>query len=186
MRLSMNLFRNIMAFLRGTKKKIIAAALRDRDFSIGGRLRLFKGAIFDVHHKGKCKVGCGVRVDRYAEVIVVENASLSLGDNVGVGPGNRVICRDHIEIGNNTIFGPNVFLYDHDHQFTSDMGVSRREYKTSEIKIGSNCWIGANTVILRGTHIGDNCVIGAGSVIKGDYPNGSKLDSRVGGPKGPS
>lgn len=175
MRLSMSLFRNIMAFIRGEKKRIIAVALADRDFNIGSRLRIYKRVIFDVHHKGKCKVGCGVRIDRYAEVIVVENASFELGDNVGIGPSNRIICRDHIEIGSNTILGPNVLLYDHDHLFTSDMGVNRREYKTSEIKIGSNCWIGANTIILRGTHIDDNCVIGAGSVIKGDYAKGSKI-----------
>lgn len=42
--------------------------------------------------------------------------------------------------------------------------------KLRQLKLGKNCWIGANTVILRGTTIGDNCVIGAGSVLKGEYP----------------
>ena len=42
-------------------------------------------------------------------------------------------------------------------------------FKTSPVIIGNNVWIGANTVILRGTEIGDNCVIGAGCVIKGKY-----------------
>ena len=36
--------------------------------------------------------------------------------------------------------------------------------------IGDNVWIGANTVILRGSIIDNGCVIGAGSVIKGEYP----------------
>lgn len=41
------------------------------------------------------------------------------------------------------------------------------------MNIGKNCWIGANTVILRGTTIGDNSVIGAGCVLKGEYPAGA-------------
>jgi acetyltransferase-like isoleucine patch superfamily enzyme len=33
-------------------------------------------------------------------------------------------------------------------------------YVCAPVVIGSNVWIGANCVILRGTRIGDNCVIG--------------------------
>lgn len=66
-------------------------------------------------------------------------------------------------------FGPGVLIYDHDHQFSAESGVVEKEYKTAPIKIGKNSWIGANTIILRGTEIGKNCVVGAGSVIKGKY-----------------
>ena len=48
-----------------------------------------------------------------------------------------------------------------------------------DIIIGKNVWIGANTVILRGTTIGDNAVIAAGSVLKGDVaPNTVFLNKR--------
>ena len=46
-------------------------------------------------------------------------------------------------------------------------------FVASQIEIGENVWVGANTVILRGTKIGNNCVIGAGSVIKGIIPANS-------------
>lgn len=42
------------------------------------------------------------------------------------------------------------------------------KYICDDVYIGKNTWIGANAVILKGSHIGDNCVIGAGSVILGD------------------
>ena len=63
----------------------------------------------------------------------------------------------------------------HDHVFDSTDGVRRNEYLAAPITIGKNCWIGANTVILRGTTIGDNCLIAAGSVVKGNYPDGSVI-----------
>ena len=46
-----------------------------------------------------------------------------------------------------------------------------REYMyTAPIKIGNNCWIGANAVICPGVEIGPNSVIGAGSVVVDNIP----------------
>lgn len=44
--------------------------------------------------------------------------------------------------------------------------------RTKPIEIGKDCFIGANSIILKGTVIGDGCVIGAGSVVCGKFePN---------------
>ncbi|MEO9461527.1 MAG: DapH/DapD/GlmU-related protein [Marinomonas sp.] len=37
-------------------------------------------------------------------------------------------------------------------------------------RIGENCFIGGESIILPGVTIGDNCVIGAGSVVTKDVP----------------
>lgn len=63
-------------------------------------------------------------------------------------------------------------IYDNDHAVKNGK-VSDNQYITSEVKIGSNVWIGAGTVILKGTTIEDNCIIGAGSVVKGTVEKGS-------------
>lgn len=41
------------------------------------------------------------------------------------------------------------------------------------IRVGNDCLIGMNSIILPGTDIGARCVIGAGSVVKGVVPAGS-------------
>ena len=41
---------------------------------------------------------------------------------------------------------------------------------TRKVTIGDNCFIGMNTVILKGTTIGNNTIIGAGSVVVKDIP----------------
>ena len=40
-----------------------------------------------------------------------------------------------------------------------------------EITIGSNVFIGANSIILPGASIGDDVIIGAGCVVSGVIPN---------------
>jgi acetyltransferase-like isoleucine patch superfamily enzyme len=39
-------------------------------------------------------------------------------------------------------------------------------------RIGENCFIGGNSLILPGVQIGDGCVVGAGSVVTKDVPSG--------------
>lgn len=46
---------------------------------------------------------------------------------------------------------------------------------SSPVKIGNNCFIGINAIILMGSKIGDNCIIGAGSVVKGTFPANSVI-----------
>ena len=38
-------------------------------------------------------------------------------------------------------------------------------------RIGRNCFIGGESIILPGVTIGDNCVVGAGSVVSKDVPD---------------
>ena len=42
---------------------------------------------------------------------------------------------------------------------------------TAPTKIGDNCFLGMNSIILPGTTIGNNCIVGAGSVVGGGYPD---------------
>jgi acetyltransferase-like isoleucine patch superfamily enzyme len=43
------------------------------------------------------------------------------------------------------------------------------------ITIGSNVFIGSNSIILYNTTIGNNCIIGAGSVVRGHFPDNSVI-----------
>ncbi len=65
-----------------------------------------------------------------------------------------------IHIGDWTAVAFNASILSHDMQ-------SNRHLDT---RIGSHCFIGANSIILPGVTIGDHCVVGAGSVVMTDVP----------------
>lgn len=124
---------------------------------------------------GVINLGKGVLIGSNSVLSSSCGGQLSLGKMVGINRNSMIMCHDKVCIGDNTIMGPGVYIYDHDHVFDPTVGVHRNEYVTAPITIGKNCWIGANTVILRGTTIGDNCLIAAGSVVKGRLENGTIL-----------
>lgn len=138
-------------------------------------VRVFKGADITVSRGGKLVVGKGVAIGARSVCTVRKGALLELGKMASLNSDCKIVCHKHVSIGSNTIFGPNVLIYDHDHVFDTEHGVRRKEYKDDEVIIGNNCWIGAGAIILRGTHIGDNCVVGAGSVVKGTYESGTRI-----------
>ncbi len=94
---------------------------------------------------------------------------LSVGKGCSFNRNDIIIARKDTRIGDGTLLGPNVCIYDHDHAFGTE-GVIKHEMTYGSINIGNNVWIGAGTIVLKNTTIGDNCVIGAGCVISGEIP----------------
>lgn len=132
------------------------------------RFKIERGADINVI-EGNISVGKSVWVLKNVHLAATFGGNLSIGCHVFINRNCIITSRNSIVIGNRVSFGPNVCIYDHDHKFDYS-GISSDEYKTAPVVIEDNCWIGAGTIILRGTHIGEGSVIGAGCVIKGDIP----------------
>lgn len=105
-------------------------------------------------------------------------AKLKIGDNVGIS-GVTIYARKKITIGENTCIGGNCKILDNDfHPIEAEVrnkllrdenGGDSNQVPSREIKIGRNCFIGCNSIILKGTVLGDGCVVGAGAVVAGKF-----------------
>jgi len=127
---------------------------------------------------GELLISKGFKMRDGAKIRVRKGAKCLIGKNCSINSNNMIACRDYIRIGDNVQLSPNVQIYDHDHDYKAAGGISANKYKTSPIEIGNNVWVGANTIILRGSKVGNNCVIGSGSIIKGKYPDNSVIVQR--------
>ena len=82
-------------------------------------------------------------------VVILDMATVTIGNNVWIGPGTGIFAVAHpIEAAGR---------YD-------GLGIAKL------ITIGNCVWIGGNSTILMGVTIGDNAVIGGGSVVTHDIP----------------
>jgi len=79
---------------------------------------------------------------------------------------------NHVEIGNENMFGPDIYITDSDHTFGIGIPPNKFPMRKGKVKIGSRCWIGAKVVILKNVEVGDECVVGAGAVVTRSFPAG--------------
>lgn len=87
-----------------------------------------------------------------------------------VSGGCYIQGNNGVKIEGGTIFAPGVKIISADHDMTSGGWI-----KSSPIRIGRNCWIAANAVILPGVELGDNCIVGAGAVVTKSFPRNSRV-----------
>lgn len=120
-------------------------------------------------------------VGLYSRTIIVTRApraEISIGNNVGIS-GATIYARKKITIGDNTCIGGNCKILDNDFHpievekrnclLMDPNGGDSDLVSAREIKIGKNCFVGCNSIILKGTVLGDGCVVGAGAVVAGKF-----------------
>lgn len=128
-----------------------------------------------VEGKSELCIGKNLKMHNGAKIRVRKGGKLQIGKNFGMSNGCVVTAYDHITIGDNVMLGPNVLIYDQDHDYRAEGGVAAMKFKTAPVVIGNNVWIGANSIILRGTTIGSGSVVGGGTIAKGTYPENSVI-----------
>ena len=165
--------RTMFAIPFGVIKMMWTKLFHIKDFHGSAVCMISPFSEISMDYGAKLSVGKGLKMRDGAKLRVRKGGNCTIGKSVAIGSGSIVTCHEKITIGSRVQLAPNVQIYDHDHDFRAAGGISAKKFNTSPIKIGDDVWIGANTVILRGTVIGDRSVIGAGCVLKGEYPNDS-------------
>ena len=117
-------------------------------------------------------------VGLYSRTIIVARTPESrivIGDNVGIS-GATIYARNSISIGDYTNIGGNAKILDNDFhpiEIEARNADIKEKIGSRPIVIGKNCFIGCNSIILKGTVLGDGCVVGAGAVVHGSFPPNS-------------
>lgn len=119
--------------------------------------------------KGNSKISFSNMVEIKANCYLdAVGGQIKLGEYCFINRNAIIVSMDRVSIGEHTTIGPNLVIYDHDHDYK---GGDRTQYCTAPINIGKNVWIGANCIILKGVSIGDNSIVAAGTVVTKDIPS---------------
>lgn len=112
-----------------------------------------------------------VGINRPVSIYVGEHATLEIGADCGFS-GTALYASTRITIGEYANFGGNSSVWDTDfhpvdHQ-RRRAGIAGT--KSAPIQIGSDVFVGANALILKGVIIGHRSIIGAGAVVARPVP----------------
>ena len=107
-------------------------------------------------------------------IVARYGGKIEIGDGFGIS-GSTIYSTEHIKIGKNATIGANCKIIDNDfHPLDPEQrrqNLNKEYTRRAPILIGDDCFIGMNSIILKGTTIGNNVVVGAGSVVHGTFPD---------------
>lgn len=107
--------------------------------------------------------------------------SIIIGARLSTSGRLHISAVDLVEIGNDCLFGTNVYIGDHAHgalsgERAASPSTPPRERSLASrgpVRVGDRVWLGDNVVVTDGVMIGDGCVVGANSVVTRDLPAGT-------------
>jgi acetyltransferase-like isoleucine patch superfamily enzyme len=106
--------------------------------------------------------------------------SIDIGEFVYIGDDVVISTRDRIWIGSRTLVAHGVQIFDNDSHpvdardrhadYLNLLGGRARTHDipARPVVIGEDCWIGTNSIVLKGVTIGNRSVVAAGSVVTAD------------------
>ncbi len=169
----MNPLRHFLFVLkqRGAGNRVsFAAYIKGYDrIELGRGCKIHADASVDASRSPGVRLGDKVTLNRFAYV---------QGGNGGVRLGNRVEINNFsiingtggVDIGDDTLVGPGVRIISYQHRHALAATIRSQAVDALPIRIGRDCWLGANCVILAGVSIGDGAVVAAGAVVREDVP----------------
>jgi acetyltransferase-like isoleucine patch superfamily enzyme len=105
---------------------------------------------------------------------------IEIGDLVYIGDDVIISTRECIRIGARTMVAHGVQIFDNDshpidarERYADYLNLIEGRPRThfipsAPVEFGEDCWVGANSIVLKGVKIGDRSIVAAGSVVTAD------------------
>jgi acetyltransferase-like isoleucine patch superfamily enzyme len=98
-------------------------------------------------------------------------AKVQIGNRTTIGFHNFIFASSNIEIGDDCLIAPFVYIVDSNHRAMRDQKINLQGNDTEAIKIGNDVWVASNVTILKGVQIGNGAIIAANSVVNKNVPS---------------
>jgi len=140
---------------------------RIRGAGLGPRVRV--GARCVVHRPWRVQAGEDCHLEHNVFLKVAwEHSELRIGRGVFIGCGSEFDVALKLEIGDDVLIAPGVFITDHNHLIRGGLPIVKQRCEEQSVVIGAGVWLGARAVVLPGVTVGAGAVVAAGAVVTRD------------------
>lgn len=105
-----------------------------------------------------------------SKISVGKKGILKVGERFDISANSTIICFESITFEDDVLFSWDILVMDTDfHETINTITNEINHCTTKPIYLGSNTWVGARSILLKGTEVPANTIIGAGSILNKKY-----------------
>ena len=156
---------------RGLILDVWAAA--DNALELGDRVTFRAGTRVQLRG-GTVRIGSDSTIRDYCLLDAMHGGRIVLGERVQFGAQVALHALELVQMGDDSAAGERVSIFDSDHRHDgSSMTNYEQPVAIAPVLIGTNTFLGANSLLLRGVRMGPNGMLGGASLVRGgEYPGG--------------
>jgi len=147
---------------------LIHYKLRDYTKKKYNRINPFIEDLFDWKEKGNYCKSKDTTIYDSATII----GKVKIGENVWIGPHCMIDGTGGLTIGHHCDISDGVKIFSHD-TVKRALTAGKHQTEYAPVSIGNCCFIGTDTVIIKGVVLGDHCLVGANSLVNKSFPANS-------------
>ena len=142
------------------------------NLTIDPTVRIAETAIIIPSVKGS-RISIGAHTEIYDYVVIKPvggSGDITIGEHCYLNPHTVLYSGNGITFGDYVLIAPGCSIVPTNHAYgRRDIPIRHQGFTPSKggVVIEDDAWIGANSVILDGTHIGKGAIVAAGSVVSG-------------------
>lgn len=135
---------------------------------IGNQVSVMGNIDLRNRENGKIVIGDNVEIDNDCRFVAANEAVLTLKPFCRISCYAIINAGEDVTIGEHTITGGFVYIQSSDHGTVRNEKIWQQKHTYGKIEIGSDVWLGANSMILKGVTIGDGAIVAANTVVNKD------------------
>ena len=113
---------------------------------------------------GKVIIGTNSLIAKGTKIKVYGNGHFECGINFISGKNSDIDATGKVMIKDNVVFSDKVSIISHKHYYSIKDGISKKEIKL-DVMVGTNSWIGYDSILMGGCIIGNSSIVGAKSLV---------------------
>jgi len=148
-----------------TNDNFINISGNENDVFIGENCKLNKIRVTIIGNGCKLVIGNQCRINAGFQ-LKGEKSSVTIGDKTTIEGANIVALEGRsIAMGVDCMLSFNIEMRTSDAHSIIDLATNERINSAGDISIGNHVWVGARTILMKGSSVADNVIIGQGSLV---------------------
>jgi len=135
---------------------------------IGNNVYFKREVELRAHGDSRIRIGDAVKIDRGVRLLSANQAYIDIRKGVRIGLYSVFNGGDSILVNENSLISGFVYLQTSMHKYKKSDAIKNQGYEHGEIRLGTDVWLGAHSVILPGITLGNGAIVGSNSVVTRD------------------